>query len=180
MNERLDAAGDPELRRALLLARSQAEPLSADDAAAALGVHRNVARARLERLASAGFLSVFFARRGERRGRGAGRPAKLYEVAPQLDVVEFPERQFDELGQLLVERLDEPALRQTGREYGRALARHAGLRPAHDVRRGLQRLCERLGGSGFQVSGGDVSPERWTLSGPTWPVRPILAPSPRG
>src|SRR3954469_20257713 len=100
MSKRLEAAGDPDLRRALVLARSQAEPLSADDAAAQLGVHRNVARAplarlpaapplgahrnvaraRLDRLVAAGFLRVFFARRGDRRGPGAGRPSKLYEV----------------------------------------------------------------------------------------------------
>src|SRR5690242_17552492 len=110
MSDRLDAAGDPELRRALTLARSRSAPLSADDAAEALGIHRNVARGRLDRLASAGFLRVFFARRGDRRGPGAGRPTKLYEVAPEIELLEFPQRHLDDLGKLLVEQLAEPSL----------------------------------------------------------------------
>src|SRR5205085_3331160 len=52
----LEAAGDPELREALLCARGQARPVTADELAAAREVHRNVARARLERLAEAGLL----------------------------------------------------------------------------------------------------------------------------
>jgi predicted ArsR family transcriptional regulator len=179
MDNRLDVAGDPELRRALVLARSQAAPLTADDAAAALGVHKNVARARLDRLASAGFLRVFFARRSGRGGPGAGRPAKLYEVAPETEVLEFPERGFSDLGSLLVDQVDDEALRRTGGEYGRLLARRLGLRPARDAARGLDRLCRSLGESGFQVSVAELSAAEATLSCPTCPLRPIVNRSTR-
>src|SRR5919204_1221120 len=95
--EPLDAVADPGLRAALLFARSQAEPITADDAAAALGVHRNVARGRLDRLAAAGLLEVSFERRTGRTGPGAGRPAKIYRVAPETSAVEFPPRRFGAL-----------------------------------------------------------------------------------
>src|SRR4051794_19443375 len=179
MSKRLDAAGDPELRRALVLARSQAEPLSADDAAAALGIHRNVARARLDRLVSAGSRRASSERRSARRGRGAGRPAKLYEVAVETESVEFPERQFSELARLLVDRLDDPALRAAGIDYGGVLARRSALRPDADLRRALERLCQRLGASGFQVALVDVSPGEATLTCPTCPLRPIVLRSDR-
>ena len=180
MVPRLDAAGDPELRRALKLARSRSEPLSADDAAAALGVHRNVARARLDRLASAGFLHVFFARRGDRRGPGAGRPAKLYAVAPETELLEFPERHLDDLGKLLIDQLDESSLRNAGIEYGRLLASRMRLRRASGVAHGLAGLCRRLGENGFQVTVVEATPMEVTLACPTCPLRPIVRVAPDG
>jgi predicted ArsR family transcriptional regulator len=83
--DRLAAAGDPQLRRILLYARWQRDPFTAAEAALALDVNRNVARSRLDRLAGAGFLTVALERRGGRRGPGAGRPAKVYRVAPELE-----------------------------------------------------------------------------------------------
>src|SRR5690348_15477856 len=50
MTEPLTAIGDPALREVLLHVRAQPGSRSADDVAAALGLHRNVARSRLERL----------------------------------------------------------------------------------------------------------------------------------
>ena len=68
----LEAAGDPELRAALLFARGQERPVTADDLAAAHDVHRNVARSRLERLVEAGLLAPGYERRSGRTGPGAG------------------------------------------------------------------------------------------------------------
>ena len=70
--DRFDAIGDSGLRAALLYVVATAEPVSADDAAAALGVHRSVARSRLERLLHAGLVESRFARRSGRTGPGAG------------------------------------------------------------------------------------------------------------
>src|SRR2546421_730633 len=50
---------DP-LREVLLFARSQPKAVTADDVAAALDVHRTVARSRLERLAEVGLLTPGF------------------------------------------------------------------------------------------------------------------------
>ncbi|MDX6486338.1 MAG: hypothetical protein QOF43_1491 [Gaiellaceae bacterium] len=177
-DDRLAAAADPDLRRLLLYARAQPAPLSADDAAAALDVHRNVARARLDRLVDAGFLTVSFARRTGRTGPGAGRPAKIYAVAPETEALEFPDRSFTELAGLLADRLDERALWEIGADYGRALAGRAGLRPLKDVRRGLDRLCAALGSLGFQTSVVDVDGGHVTLASPTCPLRPLVTARP--
>ena len=78
---------------------------TAAEAADTLGVHRNVARSRLDRLAEAGFLAVAGARPSGRSGPGAGRPAKVYRVAPEFEGIEFPDRRLADLIGLLVEKL---------------------------------------------------------------------------
>src|SRR3954447_16000198 len=69
--DELEAVGDPELRTTLLFARGQARPVTADDVAAAHDVHRNVARARLERLVDARLPAPGLA--GPAGGRGPAR-----------------------------------------------------------------------------------------------------------
>src|ERR687883_12953 len=103
--ERLDGLGASELRDTLLHARAQERPVSADDVAEAFGIHRNVARSRLERLVGAGLLEPAFERRSGRQGPGAGRPAKVYAVAPELAPLEFPRRHSEDLVSLLAETL---------------------------------------------------------------------------
>src|ERR671926_171520 len=127
--ERLDALGDRGLRAALLYARAQPRPISADDLAAAEKLHRNVARTRLERLVAARLLIPSFERRTRRTGPGAGRAAKLYRVAPELSALELPERRYEELLGSLVDAV--PAeergrlLGEAGTSYARALAGRA-------------------------------------------------------
>ena len=103
----LDAIGDRDLRETILFARAQPLPVTADEVAAAHQIHRNVARARLERLVEAGLLVASFERRTGRTGPGSGRPAKTYRVAPQLSALEFPERHYEQLIGLIVETLPE-------------------------------------------------------------------------
>jgi predicted ArsR family transcriptional regulator len=180
--DRLAAAGDPQLRRILLYARGRREPFTADEAASELGVHRNVARSRLERLTEAGFLAVTRERRGTRRGPGAGRPAKVYRVAPELEAVEFPDRRLAELIGLLVEKLPargrERALREAGEDFGRSLSAAMKLKRAGEVRVGLERVCDGLGSIGFQASLQSVRGETATLTSPTCPLRPLVARHP--
>lgn len=180
--DRLAAAGDPQLRRILLYARSRRDPFTAADAAAELEVHRNVARSRLDRLAEAGFLEVALERRGGRRGPGAGRPAKVYRVAPELDGVEFPDRRLAELTSLLVMRVPArgrpKALRETGEEFGRRLATSAALQPSRNVATGLERVCDALGRLGFQVSIVSLEGDRAELASPTCPLRPLIVSYP--
>src|SRR5438874_2539075 len=116
--QRLDALGDSELRDTLLHARAQERPVSADDVAHAFGVHRNVARSRLERLAAAGLLEPAFERRTGRQGPGAGRPAKVYAVAPELAPLEFPHRHSEELVSLLAAALPDTSRADTLEEVG--------------------------------------------------------------
>jgi predicted ArsR family transcriptional regulator len=180
--DRLAAAGDPQLRRILLYARGRREGFVADEAAAALGIHRNVARSRLDRLAEAGFLAVSLERRGGRRGPGAGRPAKVYNVAPELEAVEFPDRRLADLIGLLVGKLPargkEKALREAGMDFGRSLAAAARLKTSGDLRAGLERVCAGLGSLGFQASLQSLAGDRAILASATCPLRPLVVKHP--
>jgi predicted ArsR family transcriptional regulator len=178
----LEAVGDPELREALRFVRSRRQAVSADELAAEQAVHRNVARARLERLAEAGLLVSRFERRSERTGPGAGRPAKVYSPAPETTEIEFPERNYAELVGLLVDTL--PArgrkrrLHELGIQLARPLARRARLSPAADLRRGVERVCDALGRLGFQASVEEVGEDSVVFATPTCPLRPLVVARP--
>jgi predicted ArsR family transcriptional regulator len=180
--DRLAAAGDPQLRRILEYARRRRDPFTAAEAAVALGAHRNVARSRLDRLADAGFFTVTLERRGGRGGPGAGRPAKVYRVAPEFEGVEFPDRRLSELISLLVEKVPargrQQALREAGEEFGRKLALTADLKPSRNVGTGLERVCDALGSLGFQVSVVALEGDRAELASPTCPLRPLVTKYP--
>jgi len=175
---RLDAIGVSELREALLYVRASAHPVTADEAAAALGIHRSVARGRLERLAHAGVLETSFARRSGRGGPGAGRPSKRYSAAPEAEALEFPRRHLPELVSRLLDEFEsdgrEEALRSAGEAFGRDLAREAGLRPSARVAAGLERACAAMRSLGFQASLEEVDGDRAVISTPTCPLRPLV------
>lgn len=81
------------------------DPVSRDQAAAAIGVARHVAKFHLDRLVQDGLLAFEYRRPAGRGGPGAGRPAKLYRRAEaQIDVT-LPERRYQLAGELLVEAI---------------------------------------------------------------------------
>ena len=178
----LDAVGDAELRAALLYVRGSAEPVTADDAAEALEVHRSVARGRLERLGRAGVLETSFARRSGRVGPGAGRPAKLYSPAPEVGALEFPPRHLPTLVARLLDGLPaddrEKALRVAGEDFGRDLARAAGLSPSANVKDGLTRVCEAVRSLGFHAALDRVDGSTAVINTPTCPLRPLVTERP--
>lgn len=179
---RLDAIGESELRQALLYVRGSARPVTADDAAAALDVHRSVARGRLERLAAAGLLETSFARRSGRTGPGAGRPAKLYLAAPETEALEFPPRHLPQLVSRLLDEIPadgrEQALRRAGEDFGRDLARTAGLRPSAEAEEGLQGICSAVRSLGFHAALDGYDGETAVISTPTCPLRPLVTRRP--
>ena len=180
--DHLAAVGDPELREALLFARSHARPVTADELAREKGMHRNVARSRLERLVSAGLLAVGYERRTGRAGPGAGRPAKTYTVVPQLESIEFPPDQSESLASLLVEALvargGEQPLREVGANFGRELARSARLRPAKSVGVGFERVCAAVRRLGYQASLENADDHGAVIATPTCPLRPLVRARP--
>lgn len=176
--DRLEAVGDPELRETLRFTRAQKRPVTADELAAAQGVHRNVARARLERLAGAGLLAPGYERRTGRSGPGAGRPAKTYAVVPELEPIEFPARRYETLLGLLVDELPPDRLRDVGVAFGEELARSARLRPAKTFRTGFERMCEAVRRLGFQASVAEVGSEGAVIATPTCPLRPLVRERP--
>ncbi|MGH2972131.1 MAG: hypothetical protein ACRDNM_02470 [Gaiellaceae bacterium] len=161
--DRLSAVGDPGLRSALALVRGQEHCVTADELAGHEGIHRNVARSRLERLAAAGLLETSTTR------TGVGRPAKTYRPAPELETIEFPDHHTAELVGLLADgRAD---LHDVGVAFGRRLAKTAGF-PA---RRSLDDVCAGLRRLGFQAAAEDDH----TIVTPTCPLRPLVAAQPQ-
>lgn len=162
--------------------RQSAAPVTADDAADGLGVHRSVARARLERLLRAGLVEAQFARRTGRSGPGAGRPAKLYAAAPEPEALEFPPRRLSSLVSRLLDELPadgrEAALRRAGEDFGRELAHAAALRPRARVEDALEHVCAAVRSLGFQASLVGVEGDTAVISTPTCPLRPVVAERP--
>src|SRR3712207_9230358 len=71
-----------DTRRALYdYVTSRPDPVSRDEAAAALGLPRHTVSFHLDRLLTEGLLTVDYQRLGGRTGPGAGRPSKLYRRA---------------------------------------------------------------------------------------------------
>ena len=180
--KRWDVLGDPGLREVLAFARRSQEPPTAADVASKLALSRSVARWRLERLAEAGLLRPAFVNRSGRRGPGAGRPAKAYEVVPETEPLELPRRRFEQLVRLLIEALPTRGrarrLEEVGIAFGRELARAAGLRPAARPATALDRICRALGMLGFQAAVESQTSERAVLVTPTCPLRSLVVDAP--
>ena len=100
------ALDEPTRRRLYDYAVRQPEPVSRDDAAAALKLPRTTAAFHLDRLVDEGLLNVIYQRRTGRTGPGAGRPAKLYQRSNQHVAVSLPQRRYDLAGRLLSSALE--------------------------------------------------------------------------
>jgi predicted ArsR family transcriptional regulator len=176
--DELEAVGDPEVRDALLFARGRERPVTADELAARQGVHRNVARSRLERLVAAGLLEPGYERRTGRSGPGAGRPAKTYRVAPELEAIELPKRRYESLVALMIDALPartrRSSLRDVGTAFAQELATAAGLRPARSLQKGLDSVCRAVRSLGYQASVESVDGTRAVIATPTCPLRPLV------
>ncbi len=180
--DRLDGIGARDLRELLLYVRGSAHAVTAEDAAQALGVHRSVARSRLERLLGAGLLESQFARRPGRSGPGAGRPAKKYSAAPEDEALELPPRRFPALFARLLDEVPaegrERALRRTGEDFGRHLAGAARLHPASNTEEGLELACSAVRSLGFQAALDRVEGDTAVILTATCPLRPLVAERP--
>jgi len=136
--------------------------ISRDEAAAAIGISRELAAFHLDRLVAGGLLSTAYRRPpGRRGGPGAGRPAKLYRRAEREIGVSLPQRRYEDLAAMLAEGLDRVAetvgaatvsdsvgevARAHGREAGKRVKRELGARPSRArLREGLVAFMRRLG-----------------------------------
>ena len=176
--DELEAVGDRELREALLFARGREHAVTADELAADQGVHRNVARSRLERLVRAGLLEPAYERRTGRTGPGAGRPAKTYTVRPSLDSIEFPARRYESLFGLLLDGLSAKRLHDVGVAFGEELARSAGLRRSKVPKRAFEEMCRAVRRLGYQASLENVDGTTAVVATPTCPLRPLVRARP--
>jgi predicted ArsR family transcriptional regulator len=153
-----DAFGDPTRRSIYLFVRDRGagSGVTASAVASEVGVHPNVARHHLDKLAAGGYLEV---RSGKVAGGGAGRPSKRY-LAVDDAITEFPVRSDDLVLSLLGRALQhlspqdaERMAEEVGAEYGRAMA--AGLtgdaiEVGHrSMRSAIQAVADALTAHGF-------------------------------
>src|SRR3954469_16394262 len=132
------ALAEPTRRRVYDHVAGRPEPVSRDEAAAALSVPRATAAFHLDRLVADGLLDVHYERRSGRTGPGAGRPAKLYRRAECTVSVSLPERRYDLAGELLAAAVVDAE--QSGERPAAALDRRA-------FRRGSELAADVGGGS---------------------------------
>ena len=156
---------EPNRRRLYEYVTSRPEAVGRDEAAAAIGLGRELAAFHLDRLARAGLLDTEFRRIGGRRGPGAGRPAKLYRRSEHELSVSVPGRDYQGAAEVFAEALERLAgdsarqaareqhvvqdiARGRGREAGREARRAAGPRPGK--RRLRAGLTDALADSSYQ------------------------------
>lgn len=130
------------------VAEEGGDPVGRDEVAEALGVGRTLAAHHLDKLVDAGLLEVSYQRRSGRTGPGAGRPAKLYRVAPGEHTVSVPPRAYRGAAEMLAETVErtgaEPVLYEVAREHGRAHPADLtalGYSPADEDDRIILRNC---------------------------------------
>lgn len=153
-----DAFGDPTRRSVYLFVRDHAGEYGVTTAAVAgeVGVHPNVARHHLDKLAAGGYLAVHT---GKVPGGGAGRPSKRY-LAVEGAVTDFPVRSDDLVLSLLGRALAnlsvgeaETMAEDVGAEYGRAMAARLqgeALDHGHrSMRSAMQAVADALTAHGF-------------------------------
>ena len=151
-----NAFGDPTRRSIYLFAREHEEAVTASQVAEQFGLHPNVARHHLDRLAAGGYLEVAVERA---EGAGAGRPSKRYRSVANVSI-DVPVRSDDLVLSLLGKALAllpsdqaEAMAEQVGQEYGQAMA--AGMSGPdvatgqRSLRSAMQAVADALTAHGF-------------------------------
>ncbi|GAA1410280.1 ArsR family transcriptional regulator [Glutamicibacter uratoxydans] len=153
----LKSLGDPVRRRLFDFVSQSSAPVGRDEAAKASGTSRTLAAYHLDKLTEAGLLATTFARIQGKTGPGAGRPAKLYELAQEEVSLSVPPRNYRLLSSLLAAAaaadesgMVQQALLEAARSEGESLG--AG---ADD----LMQLLDELGYAPVQEDDGSICME---------------------
>jgi predicted ArsR family transcriptional regulator len=144
--------GEPVRRSLYEWVVAQARPVGRDESARALGVTRALATFHLDRLADAGLLDSDYRRLTDRRGPGAGRPARVYWRADREFTISVPDRRYERVARLLATGTEgSAAAAETVREAARAAGRAMGARAREDRRRSPTRaLRAALASEGYE------------------------------
>ncbi len=166
MSDPLSALGvltEPMRRRVYEHVALTGGEVSRDSVASALGVARSVAAFHLDKLARAGLLDVEYRRPPERRGPGAGRPAKWYRRAAGEVSVSVPERRYALAAELLARAVEragaegdavDGVLADVARAHGRGAAHElraaaSGITDGPGVE-SVERLADFLARQGYE------------------------------
>ena len=178
------AALGERARRALYeFVAAQAEPVSRDQAAQAVGIGRPLAAFHLDRLVQEGLLEASFRRLGGRSGPGAGRPSKLYGRAAAEVSLSLPPREYELAARLLARAIAgsggdgrsaalEEAAAELGEGMGREVRERCGPRPGRGAVRGRRSGCSATGGSSPASTPTARCGCATALSGPSPPSTP--------
>jgi predicted ArsR family transcriptional regulator len=147
------AFGDPTRRRIYLLAHESADGVTASEVAEAFGLHANVARHHLDKLAAGGYLEVHT---GKHTG-AAGRPSKRYAATATPVSIDQPVRRDELILSLLGRALEllpretaEAMAEEVGIEYGRSMAASlSGGDSQRSFRSALHAVADALTAHGF-------------------------------
>jgi predicted ArsR family transcriptional regulator len=148
------AFGDGTRRDIYLFAHAAEDGVTTAEVARRFGLHPNVARHHLDKLAAGGYLRVELGRPGK---PGAGRPSKRYRVTKKALALEFPVRRDDLLIALLARTLAlvpieaaEAMAEAVGEEYGRSLAESMAPGEGHrSLQAALHAVADALTAHGF-------------------------------
>lgn len=153
--DRLCSLDDPTRRGLYDYVARQQEPVSRDEAAAALELERSTAAYHLDKLVDEGLLAASFARPDGAGGPGAGRPAKHYARVDEEFGVSVPPRDYHLAAELLARAVEvdatgtvRDALQRAAAEVGRELPESAA-----GGRRDLLPYLERHGFEPFDDEG---------------------------
>lgn len=165
------ALGDPTRRAIFIAIRESPEPMTSSAVAELFGIHANVARHHLDKLANDGYLQVTHRRPSGRSGPGAGRPAKCYEATGKPIDLHFPAQRHDLLIELLLRVVDRAGVdnlaaiaEEVGREYGKELADEIGHPDQTGYDEAVTAVANAMTGLGFRMSP-DVDGQRLLTSG---------------
>jgi len=150
------ALTDPVRLKLYEYVAGQADAVSRDQAAEAIGVDRHIAAFHLDRLASEDLLDITFRRLSGKQGPGAGRPAKLYSRSARQIQISLPPRHYEVAARLFAEALttENPAeaLDEIARAHGQLLGARAWHPQASKLspRRQLERVATVLKECGYE------------------------------
>ena len=170
VGELTGSLGDATRRGIYIAVRESSDPVTVGQISEMFGIHANVARHHLDRLATDDYLTVTRKRPSGRTGPGAGRPAKYYTSTTKEIELHYPSRRMDLLTTLLLEVIKElspdkasQVARDIGFRHGQALADEIGLPTDEEFPQSVRAVAMAMTGMGFQMEA-DVDESRLVTS----------------
>ena len=103
------ALADPMRRDLYSYVVAQQDPVSRDEAAAALDLPRHTVKFHLDKLVDEGLLVAHFRRLSGMSGPGAGRPSKLYSRSDREVALSVPARDYQIAAEIMAKAIEQAA-----------------------------------------------------------------------
>jgi predicted ArsR family transcriptional regulator len=144
---------DPVRQRLYAYLRERHEPAGREDAARHAGIAVKLAAFHLDKMADAGLLEVDYRRLSGRVGPGAGRPAKVYSIAPRSFSIVIPQTRYALAASMMATALSggytgadgASGLQEVATTVGERLGADIRSRTKSGRREAVQRKLDQLG-----------------------------------